>query len=37
MPAFVVGNPLGAIAEGAGIILENFAKYGEMIFGGDGN
>jgi rod shape-determining protein MreB len=37
MPAFVVGNPLGAIAEGAGIILENFARYGEMIFGGDGN
>jgi rod shape-determining protein MreB len=37
MPTRVVDNPLGAVVEGAGMVLENFARYGEMIFGGDGN
>jgi rod shape-determining protein MreB len=37
MPTRVVADPLGVVVEGAGIILENFSRYGEMIFGDDGN
>ncbi|MED5599723.1 MAG: rod shape-determining protein [Actinomycetota bacterium] len=37
MPTRVVADPLGVVVQGAGIILENFSRYGEMIFGDDGN
>jgi rod shape-determining protein MreB len=36
MPARVVADPLGAVVKGAGLILENLSRYGEMIFGDDG-
>ena len=36
MPTRVVADPLGAVVKGAGLILENLSRYGEMIFGDDG-
>ena len=36
MPTRVVADPLGSVVMGAGLVLEEFSSYGEMIFGDDG-
>jgi hypothetical protein len=36
MPTRVVADPLGSVVVGAGLVLEEFSSYGEMIFGDDG-
>ena len=35
MPVFMAADPLTSVVEGAGRVLEEFSRFGEMIFGAD--